>query len=99
MSFWTCGPFKEAADKLEYMVFKAEQIRIFMEVLEESKKVEEILKSGTPDEKLIASLLKLDIDKKLEILIGVPDGYEKKNDEVLGETILESLKGISKKET
>lgn len=96
MTFWTCGPFKEATDRLEKMVFKAEQLRIFMETIEESKQIEEIIKSGTPNEKLLASMMKLDIDKKIEILIGVPDGYEKKNDEIPRETILKSLKRISK---
>ena len=80
--FWTCGPFKEAVDKLELMIFKAEQMRVFMETVEEHTKVEEIIETGTPDQKLLASMMKLDIDKKLEVLIGVPDGYEEENDEI-----------------
>ena len=95
--FWTCGPFKEANDRLERMVFRVEQMRVFMEVLEEHEKIEEVLETGTPDEKLLAGLMKLDIDKKLEVLIGVPDGYEKENDEVPRETILESLERLTKR--
>ena len=95
--FWTCGPFKEAADKLNLMVFKAEQMRVFMETVEEAKKIEELIENGDPNEKLIASLMKLDIDKKLETLIGVPDGYEETNDEISGETILESLERFAEK--
>ena len=95
--FWTCGPFKEANDRLERMVFRVEQMRVFMEVLEEHEKIEEVLETGTPDEKLLAGLMKLDIDKKLEVLIGVPDGYEEKNDEVPRETILESLERLTKR--
>jgi len=94
MKFWTCGPFKEAADKLEMMVFKAEQMRIFMETLEESQKVEELIVSGSLEDKLVASMVKLDIDKKLETLIGIPDGYEEENDEIPREAILESLKDL-----
>ena len=97
MKFWTCGPFKEAADKLEMMVFKAEQMRIFMETLEESQKVEELIVSGSLEDKLVASMVKLDIDKKLETLIGIPDGYEEENDEISGETILESLERLAEK--
>ena len=37
--FWTCGPFKEAADKLDLMVYRAEQIRVFMEAVEEHTKI------------------------------------------------------------
>ena len=95
--FWTCGPFKEANDRLEQMAFRVEQMRVFMEVLEEHEKIEEVLETGTPDEKLLAGLMKLDIDKKLEVLIGVPDGYEEKNDEVPRETILESLERLTKR--
>jgi len=94
MKFWTCGPFKEAADRLEMMVFKAEQMRIFMETLEESQKVEELIVSGSLEDKLVASMVKLDIDKKLETLIGIPDGYEEENDEIPREAILESLKDL-----
>ena len=95
--FWTCGPFKEANDRLEMMVFRAEQMRVFMEVLDEHEKIEEVLETGSPDEKLLAGLMKLDIDKKLEVLIGVPNGYEEENDEVPRETILESLERFTKR--
>lgn len=95
--FWTCGPFKEANDRLENMIFRAEQMRVFMEVLDEHEKIEEVLETGSPDEKLLAGLMKLDIDKKLEVLIGVPDGYEEENDEVPRETILESLERLTKR--
>ena len=95
--FWTCGPFKEANDRLDMMVFRAEQMKVFMEVLEEHEQIEKILESGSPDEKLLARLMKLDIDKKLEILIGVPDGYEEENDEIPREAILESLAGFTER--
>lgn len=97
MKFWTCGPFKEAEDRLEIMVYKAEQMRIFMETIEESKKIDDIILNGSKEEKLIASMVKLDIDNKLEILIGIPDGHEEKDDEIPRETILESFEGITEK--
>jgi len=95
--FWTCGPFKEANDRLEKMIFRAEQMRVFMDVLDEHEQIEKVLENGSPDEKLLAGLMKLDIDKKLEILIGVPDGYEEKDDEVPRETILESLERLTER--
>ena len=79
--FWTCGPFKEAEDNLARMVFRAEQMKVFMDVLEEAEQIEKILETGTTEEKLLASLVQLDIDKKLDILLGVPDGNEETNDD------------------
>ena len=95
--FWTCGPFKKANDDLERMIFRAEQMHVFMETLEEAKKIDDLIETGTTEEKLLASLMKLDIDKKIETLIGVPDGNEKENAEISGETILESLERFAEK--
>lgn len=95
--FWTCGPFKEAEDNLARMVFRAEQMKVFMDVLEEAEQIEKILETGTTEEKLLASLVQLDIDKKLDILLGVPDGNEETNDEISGETVLESLQRYAKR--
>jgi len=97
MTFWTCGPFKEAHDRINIFVYRIEQTQIWMETLEESKNIEELMENGSPDEKLLAAMIKLDIDKKLEVLIGVTDGHEKKNDEISRETILKSLSGLTKK--
>ena len=41
--------------------------------------------------------MKLDIDKKIETLIGVPDGYEEENAEISGEAILKSLERFAEK--
>ncbi len=95
--FWTCGPFKKANDDLQKMIFRAEQMKLFLETLEESERIDELIEEGTSEEKLLASLMKLDVDKKLETLIGIPDGNEETITEVSGETILESLERFSKK--
>ena len=95
--FWTCGPFKEAVDNLDRMVYKAEQMRVFLETLDEVKKIDELIESGTAEEKLLASMMKLDLDKKLEILIGIPDGNKEKDDEISRETLLESLERFTEK--
>lgn len=95
--FWTCGPFKKANDDLKQMVFRAEQMKVFLDTLEEAERIDEIIETGTKEEKLIASMMKLDVDKKIETLIGVPDGNEEKDAEVSGETILESLERFAEK--
>ena len=95
--FWTCGPFKKANDDLKQMVFRAEQMKIFLDTLEEAERIDEIIETGTKEEKLIASMMKLDVDKKIETLIGVPDGNEKEDAEISGETILESLERFAEK--
>ena len=89
-SFWTCGPFKDAADRAASMAYKAEQMKVFMEVLEDLENNQEILENGSPDEKIIASLAQIEIDKKIATLLGVPyDASEEKNDEVLREVLFE----------
>ena len=97
-NFWTCGPFKEANDNLAKMIFKAEQMKVFMETLEEAKAIDKIIKNGTKEEQLLASMMKLDVDKKLDILLGIPDGrHEEENDEISREALLESIEGSPEK--
>lgn len=93
--FWTCGPFKKANDDLQKMIFRAEQMKVFMETLDESKRIDELIETGTVEEKLLASMMKLDIDKQIDTLLGIPDGNEKENAEISRETILESLEGFA----
>jgi len=90
--FWTCGPFKEMEDRRENMAYRMEQMEIFLKVIEEDKNNQEIIASGSFDEKMIASLIQLDIDKRMAILLGVPDGNEKTNDEISRETLLELIR-------
>ena len=94
--FWTCGPFKKANDDLQMMIFRAEQMKIFMETIEESKRLDKLIESGTGEEKLLAQMMKLDVDKQIDILLGISDGNEKENAEISRETILESLEGFAK---
>ena len=86
--FWTCGPFQEAEERQARIAFKMEQMEHLMALIEEDKINQELILSGSIDEKLIASMIQLDIDKKIAILLGVPDGNEKKNDEISRKTLL-----------
>lgn len=91
--FWTCGPFKKAHDRVEKMSYRVEQMKVFMDILEEDKTNQEILENGTTDEKLIARLAQLEIDRKIATLLGVPyDGSEETNDEILRTVLLEHVR-------
>jgi len=90
-SFWTCGPFKEAEDRLERMVFRSEQMKHLMEMIVELEHLDKIIKEGDQDEIVMAKLMKLDAEQKLDVLLGINDGNEKKDDEISRETLLESI--------
>lgn len=91
-SFWTCGPFKEAADRSAMMAYRAEQMKVFMEVLDELKLNQELLQNGNSDEKIMASFAQIEIDKKIATLLGVPyDGTEESNEEVLRKILFEHV--------
>ncbi len=89
--FWTCGPFKEANDRWKQAAFNIGQMQVFMELLEEEKFNQELIKNGSANEQRLAILMQLDIDKKMEILLGVPDGTKAEVDEILGKTIFKSI--------
>ena len=91
--FWTCGPFKEMEDRLANISYKAERMRLFLEILEESAQNQKILDESTSaEEKLLASLAKLDIDKRMNVILGVPEnGSEEKDDEILREILLKRI--------
>lgn len=90
--FWTCGPFKEIHERIERMSFRAEQMKVFMDILEEDKINQKLLLSGSLDEQAVAAMIQKDIDKKIAILLGIPDGYEEKNDEISREALLELIR-------
>ena len=90
--FWTCGPFKEIHDRMERMSFRAEQMKVFMDILEEDRINQELLLSGSLDEQVIAAMIQSDIDKKIAILLGIPHGNEEKNDEISREALLELVR-------
>ena len=89
--FWTCGPFKQFEDRIAQRAFKMEQMEHLMALIEQDRENQELILSGTPDEKLIASMIQLDIDKKMAILLGVTDGNEKTKDEISRETLLKLI--------
>ena len=91
MTFWTCGPFKEVQDRIDLFAFRMIQSEKFMDILKELDDVEQ-LESGTPDEKMLAALMKLDVELKLNKILGVPDETRQEADDAISrKTILESL--------
>lgn len=98
-SFWTCGPFKEAQDRLEKSAWKLEQTSLLMEIIEEHKELEKQIVTGTVEEKLLASLMKLENENRLNLILGITeDGNKETNDEISGEALLESILDRAKKQ-
>ena len=84
---WTCGPFAKVLRDLEMFTFKMMQTAKFQEVLEEIEQTKEVLKNGTEQEKILATLLQLDLEQKLMLLIGGKDYVETKDYKIPRETI------------
>ena len=90
--FWTCGPFKEAEDRREQMQFRIEQMHHFMDILDNLKKIEDKIMSGSLEEKYLGLMMKGDIEKDLNTILGIEEDERKETDtEILGEAILKSL--------
>ena len=94
--FWTCGPFKAINDRCAQTAFNIAQTQVFVELLEEEKLNQELIKNGSAEARQLASLLQLDIDKKMQILLGVPDGTKATNDEILGKTVCKPIDKTAK---
>lgn len=99
MSFWTCGPFKEANDRLEIVQFKMMQQMLFQDIIKELQQIENLIENGTIDEKILAAMMHPDIESKLNTILGIPDNDDgqTKSDEVFRETIFKSISGITEK--
>ena len=95
--FWTCGPFKEAEDRRELAQFRIEQMDKFMDILENLKKIEDQIVSGSLEEKYIGLMMKEDVEQDLNTILGIENEREEKDTEILGEAILESLTRTAKK--
>ena len=91
MSFWTCGPFKEAEDRRKRAQFKFEQMGKFMEIIDNLKKMDETIETGSVEDKYLAMLMKLDVERDLDIILGIEDDGKEENKEILGKAILKSL--------
>lgn len=87
---WTCGPFAEAERRVEMFAFRVVQQEKLQEILSELEKVKEIIDTGTTEEKLLASMLQLELEQNLYILLGVDDG-QTENSEIFGKTIPEFI--------
>ena len=95
--FWTCGPFKEAEDRRDQAQFRMEQMQQFLDILENLHKIEEKIMSGSLEEKYLGLMMKEDIEKDLDIILGIENERKETNTEILGEAILKSLTRSTKK--
>ena len=89
---WTCGPFAKVRRDLEMFNFKMIQTAKFQDILEEIEQTQVILENGTDQEKVLAALLKLDLEEKLMLLIGGKDYVETKNNKIPRKTISRLVK-------
>lgn len=91
MAFWTCGPFKEAEDRKQRVQFRFEQMAKFMEILDNLKKMDETIETGSLEDKYLAMLMKQDVERDLNTILGIENDGKKEDTEILGKAILESL--------
>jgi len=98
MNFWTCGPFMEFQQRRELVNFRITQQMMLQSILDELQSVEDVIDSGSTEEKLIAAMMKQEIEAKLYTILGISDdgNGQTKSDEILRETILKSISGITK---
>ena len=97
MKFWTCGPFKEVEDRRELANFKIAQQIMLQSILDELESIDKLYEKGTTDDMLLAAMMKPDVERKLDIILGIQnDDGQAKSDEVLRETILKSISRITK---
>ena len=96
MAFWTCGPFKEAEDRRKRVQFKFEQMEKFMEIIDNLKKMDETIETGSLEDKYLAMLMKQDVERDLDTILGIKNDGKEENKEILGKAILESLTRTTK---
>ena len=74
------GPFGRAQQRAIKFCQNMHRSYIFMELLEEIDAVEEILKSGSEEEKLLAQIVHEQLERQLNDMIGIgdQDGYNGK---------------------
>lgn len=89
--FWTCGPFKEVEDRRALAQFRMEQMEKFLDILENLKKIEGQIVSGSLEEKYLGLMMKGDVEEDLNTILGIENERKEKDTEVLGKAILESL--------
>ena len=91
MAFWTCGPFKEVEDRRKRVQFKFEQRAKFMEIIDNLKKMDEKIETGSLEDKYLAMLMKQDVERDLDTILGIENDGKEKDEEILREAILKSF--------
>ena len=89
--FWTCGPFKEAEDRRERMSFRIEQMEKFMTILENLEKIDKQIEEGSVEDKYIGLMMKGDMERDLNVILGIEDDRQEQDSTILGKAILESI--------
>ncbi len=89
--FWTCGPFKEVEDRRDRARFRMEQMKRFLDILEHLERIDIQIASGSLEEKYLGLMMKGDVERDLNTILGIENEREETNTEIFGEAILESL--------
>lgn len=89
--FWTCGPFKEVEDRRDRARFRMEQMKRFLDILEHLERIDNQIASGSLEEKYLGLMMKGDVERDLNTILGIENEREETNTEIFGEAILESL--------
>ena len=89
--FWTCGPFKEVEDRRDRARFRMEQMKRFLDILEHLERIDIQIASGSLEEKYLGLMMKGDVERDLNTILGIENEREETDTEIFGEAILESL--------
>ena len=68
----------------------------FMEILDNLKKMDETIETGSLEDKYLALLMKQDVEQDLNTILGIENDGKEENKEILGKAILESLTRTTK---
>tara|TARA_X000000950_G_scaffold287653_1_gene400901 strand:- start:1946 stop:2173 length:228 start_codon:yes stop_codon:yes gene_type:complete len=68
-----------------------EQMKRFLDILEHLERIDIQIASGSLEEKYLGLMMKGDVERDLNTILGIENEREETNTEIFGEAILESL--------
>tara|TARA_B100001250_G_C19800596_1_gene790857 strand:+ start:693 stop:983 length:291 start_codon:yes stop_codon:yes gene_type:complete len=96
MSFWTCGPFKDIEDNIELRSYRMIRQNKLQELLKELEQAKSILETGDLEDKLVGSMMKLDVEHRLNILLGIEEDGSEQNIKIPGKAVSELISESTK---
>ena len=74
---WQVGPFGKAEAFLEGFAYNVRRSAMFMELLEEMDRLEQVMLEGEPEEKKLAQLLHAQLEEQFILMITPVDPHDK----------------------